>query len=158
MSNTYCVLRIAYCVKFGLCHSSVTLLVRTRLACEGFPGRPMLRCAQHDRSSLFLLLVVFCDMWLKCLMVILCAGLVARLCGISAGLWLMGRGVLTQREHYYKIHMYIERHTYIGRARAVVRRWGMHYPATFELPTTDGLTGLLTGPYFRHLVQETLLP
>jgi diguanylate cyclase (GGDEF)-like protein len=34
----------------------------------------------------------------------------------------------------------------------------MHYPATFELPTTDNLTGLLTGPYFRHLLQEQLLP
>src|SRR4051812_40911217 len=34
----------------------------------------------------------------------------------------------------------------------------MHYPATFELPTTDNLTGLLTGPYFRHLLQEKLLP
>lgn len=32
------------------------------------------------------------------------------------------------------------------------------YPATFELPTTDGLTGLLSAPYFRHLLREELLP
>lgn len=32
------------------------------------------------------------------------------------------------------------------------------YPATFELPTTDGLTGLLVAPYFRHLLREELLP
>lgn len=34
----------------------------------------------------------------------------------------------------------------------------MHYPATFELPTTDAQTGLVTGPYFRHLLHEELLP
>lgn len=34
----------------------------------------------------------------------------------------------------------------------------MHYPATFELPTTDEGTGLVTGPYFRHLLREHLLP
>lgn len=32
------------------------------------------------------------------------------------------------------------------------------YPQTFELPTTDTLTGLLTPPYFRHLLREELLP
>src|SRR6476661_8441014 len=32
------------------------------------------------------------------------------------------------------------------------------YPSTFELPTTDKLTGLLSGLYFRHLLRETLLP
>lgn len=34
----------------------------------------------------------------------------------------------------------------------------MNYPATFELPTTDTLTGLVTGPYLRHLLGEELLP
>ncbi len=34
----------------------------------------------------------------------------------------------------------------------------MSYPATFELPTTDSLTGLLTSAYFRHLLREQLLP
>jgi diguanylate cyclase (GGDEF)-like protein len=34
----------------------------------------------------------------------------------------------------------------------------MNYPATFELPTTDTTTGLLTAPYFRHLLRETLVP
>lgn len=34
----------------------------------------------------------------------------------------------------------------------------MHYPATFELPTTDALTGLLTAPYFRHLLRTELIP
>lgn len=34
----------------------------------------------------------------------------------------------------------------------------MNYPATFELPTGDRLTGLLTGAYFRHLLREELLP
>jgi len=34
----------------------------------------------------------------------------------------------------------------------------MNYPATFELPTTDTLTGLLTAPYFRHLLRDELLP
>lgn len=33
-----------------------------------------------------------------------------------------------------------------------------NYPATFELPTTDKLTGLLTMAYFRHLLREELLP
>lgn len=32
------------------------------------------------------------------------------------------------------------------------------YPQTFELPTTDAMTGLLTAPYFRHLLREELLP
>ena len=32
------------------------------------------------------------------------------------------------------------------------------YPATFELATTDGLTGLLSAPFFRHLLREELLP
>lgn len=34
----------------------------------------------------------------------------------------------------------------------------MNYPATFELPTTDTATDLLTAPYFRHLLREELLP
>jgi diguanylate cyclase (GGDEF)-like protein len=34
----------------------------------------------------------------------------------------------------------------------------MIYPTTFELPTTDTLTGLLTAPYFRHLLSEVLIP
>lgn len=34
----------------------------------------------------------------------------------------------------------------------------MSYPSTFELDTTDALTGLLTAPYFRHLMREQLLP
>jgi diguanylate cyclase (GGDEF)-like protein len=34
----------------------------------------------------------------------------------------------------------------------------MHYPATFELPTTDAQTGLVTAPYFRHLLREEVLP
>ena len=34
----------------------------------------------------------------------------------------------------------------------------MHYPATFQLPTTDDTTGLATGPYFRHLLRDELLP
>ena len=34
----------------------------------------------------------------------------------------------------------------------------MQYPATFELPTTDEQTGLVTAPYFRHLLREELLP
>lgn len=34
----------------------------------------------------------------------------------------------------------------------------MNYPATFELPTTDTTTGLLTAPYFRHLLREQLVP
>jgi diguanylate cyclase (GGDEF)-like protein len=33
-----------------------------------------------------------------------------------------------------------------------------HYPATFELPTTDPLTGLVIAPYFRHLIREELIP
>jgi diguanylate cyclase (GGDEF)-like protein len=32
------------------------------------------------------------------------------------------------------------------------------YPRTFELATTDTLTGLLAAPYFRHLLHEELLP
>lgn len=34
----------------------------------------------------------------------------------------------------------------------------MNYPSTFELPTTDRLTGLLTFNYYRHLLREELLP
>jgi len=34
----------------------------------------------------------------------------------------------------------------------------MNYPTTFELPTTDNMTGLLTSAYFRHLLREELLP
>ena len=34
----------------------------------------------------------------------------------------------------------------------------MNHPTTFELPTKDALTGLLTGPYFRHVLRETLIP
>lgn len=33
----------------------------------------------------------------------------------------------------------------------------MAYPATFELPTTDQLTGLVTAAYFRHLMRDQLL-
>ncbi len=34
----------------------------------------------------------------------------------------------------------------------------MSYPKTFELPTTDSMTGLLTSAYFRHVLREQLLP
>lgn len=34
----------------------------------------------------------------------------------------------------------------------------MKYPATFELPTTDSLTGLLSSAYFRHLLRGEVLP
>lgn len=34
----------------------------------------------------------------------------------------------------------------------------MNYPVTFELPTTDSMTGLLNAAYFRHLLREKLLP
>lgn len=34
----------------------------------------------------------------------------------------------------------------------------MRYPKTFELPTTDQLTGLVTAAYFRHLLREKLIP
>jgi diguanylate cyclase (GGDEF)-like protein len=34
----------------------------------------------------------------------------------------------------------------------------MAHPATFELPTDDGATGLLSSTYFRHLLRERLLP
>lgn len=34
----------------------------------------------------------------------------------------------------------------------------INYPSTFELPTTDGLTGLPTSHYFRHLLREEILP
>lgn len=34
----------------------------------------------------------------------------------------------------------------------------MNYPTTFELPTTDSMTGLLTAVYFRHLLREHVLP
>lgn len=33
----------------------------------------------------------------------------------------------------------------------------MTHPTTFELPTTDTMTGLLTAPYFRHLLSEQAL-
>lgn len=34
----------------------------------------------------------------------------------------------------------------------------MAHPATFELPTDDTATGLLSSAYFRHLLREQLLP
>jgi diguanylate cyclase len=34
----------------------------------------------------------------------------------------------------------------------------MSYPTTFELPTTDSLTDLMSVHYFRHLLRETWLP
>jgi len=34
----------------------------------------------------------------------------------------------------------------------------MAYPATFEVATTDALTGLLTAPYYRHLLREQAIP
>ncbi|HET6260999.1 MAG TPA: diguanylate cyclase, partial [Chloroflexia bacterium] len=34
----------------------------------------------------------------------------------------------------------------------------MKYPATFELPTSDQLSGLLSSAYFRHLLREEILP
>ena len=34
----------------------------------------------------------------------------------------------------------------------------MNYPATFELRTTDELTGITTSDYFRHLLREEMLP
>lgn len=34
----------------------------------------------------------------------------------------------------------------------------MNYPATFEQPTTDRMTGLVNAPYFRHLLREELVP
>jgi diguanylate cyclase (GGDEF)-like protein len=34
----------------------------------------------------------------------------------------------------------------------------VNHPTTFELPTKDPLTGLLTGAYFRHVLRETLIP
>jgi diguanylate cyclase len=34
----------------------------------------------------------------------------------------------------------------------------MTYSTTFELPTTDSLTGLLSTAYFRHLLREQVLP
>lgn len=34
----------------------------------------------------------------------------------------------------------------------------MTYPATFELPTTDSLTGLVNAAYYRHLLREELIP
>lgn len=34
----------------------------------------------------------------------------------------------------------------------------MEHPATFELATTDRLTGLLSADYFRHLLREQALP
>jgi diguanylate cyclase (GGDEF)-like protein len=33
-----------------------------------------------------------------------------------------------------------------------------HYPPTFELPTTDSLTGMTIAPYFRHLLREEMIP
>jgi diguanylate cyclase (GGDEF)-like protein len=32
------------------------------------------------------------------------------------------------------------------------------YPATFEVPTTDALTGLIGSAYFRHLLRDEILP
>jgi len=32
------------------------------------------------------------------------------------------------------------------------------YPATFEQPTTDSLTGLVSSSYFRHLLRDELVP
>jgi diguanylate cyclase (GGDEF)-like protein len=49
--------------------------------------------------------------------------------------------------------MYVFMHMYIP-----IEEGAMHYPATFELPTTDAQTELVTGPYFRHLLREELLP
>src|SRR5688500_13668408 len=34
----------------------------------------------------------------------------------------------------------------------------MNYPTTFELPTTDKLTELVTSTYYRHLLREQLIP
>lgn len=34
----------------------------------------------------------------------------------------------------------------------------MTHPTTFELPTSDPLTGLLSSAYFRHVLREQLLP
>lgn len=34
----------------------------------------------------------------------------------------------------------------------------MNYPMTFEMPTTDKMTGLLDAAYFRHLLREELIP
>ncbi|MDQ2809578.1 MAG: diguanylate cyclase [Chloroflexota bacterium] len=34
----------------------------------------------------------------------------------------------------------------------------MNYPSTFEMPTTDPMTGLLNATYFRHLLREQLMP
>lgn len=34
----------------------------------------------------------------------------------------------------------------------------MNYPPTFEQPTTNTLTGLLSDAYFRYLLRETILP
>jgi diguanylate cyclase (GGDEF)-like protein len=34
----------------------------------------------------------------------------------------------------------------------------MNHPPTFELPTTDSLTGLLSSSYFRHLLRDEVLP
>src|SRR5947209_1142710 len=34
----------------------------------------------------------------------------------------------------------------------------MNHPATFDLSTTDSLTGLLSAVYFRHLLRESLVP
>jgi diguanylate cyclase (GGDEF)-like protein len=34
----------------------------------------------------------------------------------------------------------------------------MTFPTTFELPTTDSMTGLVNSYYFRHLLREKLLP
>src|SRR5215212_11134646 len=34
----------------------------------------------------------------------------------------------------------------------------MAHPQTFEMPTQDRLTGLLTQPYFRHILREEAIP
>jgi diguanylate cyclase (GGDEF)-like protein len=52
----------------------------------------------------------------------------------------------------------IERYICILLALSTRRPAVPTFPATFELPTTDSLTGLLSAPYFRHLLREELLP
>jgi diguanylate cyclase (GGDEF)-like protein len=54
------------------------------------------------------------------------------------------------------IHMSGIIHMYSG--NLPLKETRMNYPSTFQLPTSDTLTGLLTAPYFRHLLREELLP
>src|SRR5947209_20339819 len=57
-----------------------------------------------------------------------------------------------QRSH---IHMYVTVPMYtLTHERHVL----MNHPATFEMSTTDSLTGLLSAVYFRHLLRESLVP